>query len=65
MMFQKALDLGHPETMFEILAHHSEMLYHPKVSIIESYLNYFLSKDYESLKKFFLVTKANYFMLRP
>jgi hypothetical protein len=65
MMLLRALELGHPETMLEVLYLHTELLYHPHPNVVNAYFQHFLNKDYESLKKFFEATKGNYFMIKP
>ena len=65
MMLNKALEIGHPETMLDTLTHHSELVYHPHPDLIKKYLDHFLTKDYESLKKFFAAIKGNYLMIKP
>lgn len=59
IMLTKALDRGQPETMLDMFRYHSELLYHPRPDITLQYFNFFVAKDYESLKAFFDVVKDN------
>ena len=36
-MVKKALELGNPDGVLEILRLHSELIYHPNVKVVESY----------------------------
>lgn len=65
LMLLKALELGHPETMFETFNLHTELIYHPSTKVTKAYLDYLADKDYELLKKFFEVTSNNYLMVKP
>lgn len=65
LMVMKALELGHPEIMFETFNLHSELLYHPSPNVVKAYLDYLVDKDYELLKKFFDATSGNYLMIKP
>ncbi len=39
-MVLKALELGYPEIMFEVLNLHEELVYHPHPKVIQAYLDY-------------------------
>ena len=61
LLLMKALELGKPELSFELLRNHAELLYHPRQSVISSYLDYFRDQeDFEPLKQFFIATKSRY-----
>ena len=46
-MLLKALELGHPETMLEVLKLHAELMYHPNSQVVGKYLDHFIKKgDY-------------------
>lgn len=63
-MLLKALELQHPEVMFEIIQNHSELIYHPSANVLKQYIE-FLEPKYDQLKLFFEATKGNYFLLLP
>jgi hypothetical protein len=64
-MLLKALELGAPDTMLEVLKLHAELVYHPSAKVVSKYLEYYKTQPYDKLKTFFLATKGNYILQRP
>lgn len=65
-MLLKALELGKPEAMLEVLSLHSELLYHPSTQVIQSYLDFFLAAPYDpAFKAFFKAVRGNYLLSKP
>lgn len=64
-MLLKALELGKPEAMLEVLYLHSELLYHPSTQVLQKYLEFFLAAPYESFKAFFKAVRGNYLLSKP
>ena len=63
LLLMKALQLGKPELSFELIRNHAELLYHPGIGVISSYLEYFRDQeDFEPLKEFFKTTKSRYML---
>jgi len=46
-MLMKALELGHPESMLEVIKLHAELAYHPSVHVLDAYLAFFKNALYE------------------
>ena len=65
MMVSKALEVGNPEGVLEVLKLHSELIYHPNPKVIESFFNHFKAAPYDKFKTFFNALKGNYLMLKP
>lgn len=64
-MVLKALELGMPETMLEMFKNHAELLFHPSEALTKRYLDFFLNKDYNSLKAFFEAVRGNHLLVKP
>lgn len=62
----KALEIGQPELMFDMVKFHSELLYHPSPKVTQAYTDHFKSQGYEQLKNWFKnAMKGRYLMQRP
>ncbi len=40
-MLLKALEVGHPEVMLEVIQYHAELIYHPKPAVLQQYIEHF------------------------
>jgi len=65
MMLLKALELGHPETMLEVIRLHAELAYHPSVKVLDAYIAFFKNATYDKFQLFFHSLKGNFFLIRP
>ncbi len=59
----RALEVGDPGSMLELLQHHRECLYYPSPPVIEAYFNHYKELPFEEgLKVYFEHTKGQYFI---
>jgi len=65
MMVSKALEVGSPEGVLEVLRLHSELIYHPNPKVLESFFNHFKAAPYENFKAFFTALRGNHLMVKP
>jgi hypothetical protein len=66
LMLKKAMSLGHPNTMLEVLRLHKELLYHPSQEVLALYSEHYLAQPYDQLKVFFITAvKGNHFLQLP
>ena len=65
LMIKKALEMGNPNTMLEVLKLHAELAYTPSVSVLASYLAHYAQGPYEEFKGFFNTLKGNYYNVKP
>lgn len=65
MMLMKAIELGHPETMLEVIRLHAELAYHPSVKVLDAYLAFYKNAAYERFQLFFKALRGNYYLIRP
>ena len=61
-MVLKGLELGHPESMFEIFRLHKEVMYHPSTEVLAKYAEYISAQGFDKLLAFYQVIKGNYFL---
>lgn len=64
-MLLKALELGQPKAMFDVLRLHAELLYHPSAAVLGGYLRHFKNASYDDFKAFFAAVRGNYFLQWP
>jgi hypothetical protein len=64
-MVLKALDLGHPESMYDIFRLHKEIMYHPSTEVLARYTEYLSAQGFDKLLAFYQVVKGNYFLQLP
>jgi hypothetical protein len=65
LMVKKALEVGNPEGVLEVIRLHTELIYHPNAKLLESYFNHFKTAPYEKFKAFFGALRGNYMLLKP
>ena len=64
-MLSKALEVGNPEGVLEVLRLHSELIYHPNPALLVSFFNHFKAASYESFKAFFTALRGNHLIIKP
>ena len=65
LMVKKALEVGNPEGVLEVIRLHTELIYHPNAKLLESYFNHFKAAPYEKFKAFFGALRGNYMLIKP
>lgn len=65
LMVMKGLELGHPESMFEIFRLHRELLYHPSPEVLAAYAEKIAAQGFDKLLAFYQVVRGNYFLQLP
>lgn len=63
-MLLKALELGKPESMLEVLRLHRELMYHPSTTVLKAYSEYFTTQPIDKLKLFYTTAIKNNFYLQ-
>ena len=65
LMISKALEVGNPDGVLEVLRLHAELIYHPSSKVLNAYFEHYKNASYENFKVFFNALRGNYLMVKP